>query len=88
VDVGAVVDRGVTERVEEIALAGAGRVEDDEVLVGRSTPTSPTIARSGRVEDAVSSQVSRVLPVGNPAAARRVLIDDAMRPASSPRAPF
>jgi len=32
-DVGAVVDRGVAERFEEVALPGARRAADDEVLV-------------------------------------------------------
>ena len=31
------------------------------------------------IDDTVSSQVSKVLPVGNPAAVRRMLIDDACR---------
>ena len=51
---------------------------------GRSTRGWPATAGSGPgSSDTVSSQVSNVLPVGNPAAVRRVLIEEACRPASS-----
>ena len=51
---------------------------------GRSTRGSRSDRWVGAgIEETVSSQVSKVLPVGNPAALRRVLIDERCRPASS-----
>ena len=63
-------DGGVAEGFEEVGLAGAGGAADDEVLVAVDPLEGgqrPLCRRRDRA-DTVSSQVSKVLPVGNPAA--------------------
>ncbi len=69
---GAGVDRGVTEGFEEVGLAGPGGPQTTRF----SCSLTHSRVRSDRwvgggIDEVVSSQLSKVLPVGNPAALRR-----------------